>query len=62
MSFIQWVMTLLVYQQNSMPLRLVTILMALPRKNIDTFTKQLYTLGFDYDWSKMIKTSDPDFL
>ncbi len=30
-------------------------------KNIDTFTKQLYTLGFDYDWSKMIKTSDPDF-
>ena len=30
-------------------------------KNINTFTKQLYMLGFDYDWSKMIKTSDPDF-
>ncbi len=30
-------------------------------KNINTFTRQLYMLGFDYDWSKMIKTSDPDF-
>ena len=30
-------------------------------KNIETFTKQLKELGFDYDWSKMIKTSDPSF-
>ena len=29
--------------------------------NIKTFTKQLQELGFDYDWSKMIATSDPDF-
>ena len=29
--------------------------------NIKTFTKQLQELGFDYDWSKMIATSDPEF-
>ena len=31
------------------------------QKNIDTFSKQLKELGFDYDWSKMIATSDPKF-
>lgn len=31
------------------------------QKNIDTFTKQLKSLGFDYDWSKLIQTSDPKF-
>ncbi|MCQ2543178.1 MAG: leucine--tRNA ligase [Lachnospiraceae bacterium] len=31
------------------------------QKNIETFTKQLKELGFDYDWSKMIATSDPSF-
>ena len=31
------------------------------QKNIETFSKQLKELGFDYDWSKMIATSDPDF-
>lgn len=31
------------------------------QKNIATFSKQLRELGFDYDWSKMIATSDPDF-
>ena len=30
-------------------------------KNIQTFSKQLKELGFDYDWSKMIATSDPKF-
>ncbi|MCR4902176.1 MAG: leucine--tRNA ligase [Butyrivibrio sp.] len=30
-------------------------------KNIETFTGQLKELGFDYDWSKVIKTSDPSF-
>ena len=30
-------------------------------KNIETFTKQLKELGFDYDWSKCISTSDPKF-
>ena len=30
-------------------------------KNIETFSKQLKELGFDYDWSKMIATSDPEF-
>ena len=29
------------------------------QKNIETFSKQLRELGFDYDWSKMISTSDP---
>ena len=29
--------------------------------NIKTFTKQLKEIGFDYDWSKMVKTSDPEF-
>ena len=31
------------------------------QKNIDTFSGQLKELGFDYDWSKCIATSDPDF-
>ena len=30
-------------------------------KNIETFSKQLKELGFDYDWSKLIATSDPKF-
>ena len=30
-------------------------------KNIETFSKQLKELGFDYDWSKMTATSDPEF-
>ena len=31
------------------------------QENIKTFSKQLSELGFDYDWSKMIATSDPSF-
>ena len=31
------------------------------QKNIETFSRQLRELGFDYDWSKMIATSDPEF-
>ena len=30
-------------------------------ENIKTFSKQLKELGFDYDWSKMVATSDPSF-
>ena len=30
-------------------------------ENIKTFGKQLRELGFDYDWSKMVATSDPKF-
>ncbi len=30
-------------------------------KNIEAFTHQLKELGFDYDWNKMISTSDPKF-
>ncbi len=29
--------------------------------NIETFTEQLKSIGFDYDWSRVIKTSDPKF-
>ena len=29
--------------------------------NIETFSKQLKELGFDYDWSKMVATSNPDY-
>ena len=31
------------------------------QKNIETFSRQLRELGFDYDWTKMIATSDPDY-
>ena len=31
------------------------------QKNIATFSKQLKELGFDYDWSKLTATSDPEF-
>ena len=31
------------------------------QKNIETFTGQLKELGFDYDWSKVIATSDPKY-
>ena len=30
-------------------------------KNIETFTKQLKELGFDYDWDKCVVTSDPSY-
>lgn len=30
-------------------------------KNIKTFSKQLGEIGFDYDWSKCVATSDPKF-
>ena len=30
-------------------------------KNIETFSKQLKELGFDYDWDRVIATSDPKF-
>ncbi len=30
-------------------------------KNIESFSKQLKELGFDYDWSRVIATSDPSF-
>ena len=30
-------------------------------ENIETFSKQLKELGFDYDWDRVIATSDPDF-
>ena len=30
-------------------------------ENIKTFTHQLKELGFDYDWDKMVSTSDPGF-
>ncbi len=31
------------------------------QENIKTFSAQLKELGFDYDWSKMLCTSDPSF-
>ena len=31
------------------------------QKNIQTFSKQLKELGFDYDWSKVLATSDASF-
>ena len=31
------------------------------QENIKTFSKQLKELGFDYDWTKLIATSDPKF-
>lgn len=31
------------------------------KKNIDHFIEQLKSLGFSYDWDKMVSTSDPDF-
>ena len=31
------------------------------QENIKTFSKQLKELGFDYDWNKVIATSDPSF-
>ena len=31
------------------------------QENIKTFTAQLKELGFDYDWSKVIATSDPGY-
>ena len=30
-------------------------------RNIETFSKQLIELGFDYDWDRVISTSDPSY-
>ena len=31
------------------------------QKNIETFGEQLRSIGFDYDWSKTVQTSDPAY-
>ena len=31
------------------------------QKNIEYFTSQLKSLGFSYDWSKVVSTSDPEY-
>ena len=31
------------------------------RKNIQTFKRQIKSLGFSYDWSKELNTSSPDY-
>lgn len=31
------------------------------KKNTDTFRKQLKSLGFSFDWSREVNTSDPDY-
>ena len=31
------------------------------RKNIDTYRRQLSSLGFSYDWDREFATSDPEY-
>ena len=31
------------------------------RKNIDTFRKQIKSLGFSYDWDREVNTTDPGY-
>lgn len=31
------------------------------QQNVETFTTQLKSIGFDYDWSKTLQTTDPKF-
>lgn len=31
------------------------------QRNIETFTEQLKAIGFDYDWDRVVQTSDPKF-
>ncbi len=31
------------------------------KKNIETFTKQLKSLGFSFDWSRQVTTTDPEY-
>ena len=31
------------------------------RKNIDTFRRQIKSLGFSYDWDREVNTTDPDY-
>jgi len=31
------------------------------RRNVDTFRRQIRRLGFSYDWSREVATSDPDY-
>ena len=49
------------FQQNSIAVKTGNNPNGFTEKNIETFTKQLKELGFDYDWSKTLATSDPKF-
>jgi len=34
---------------------------ATPRANIKTFRRQLKSLGFSYDWTREVNTTDPGY-
>ncbi len=61
MCFTQWDMIHLDFNLNNIFVQTGNNPNGFTQTNIKTFTKQLQELGFDYDWSKMIATSDPDF-
>ena len=61
MFYIQWFTILLDCQLNNMLFRRVYILRLPTKDNTERYRKQLDQIGFSYDWSREVQTSDPSY-
>ena len=57
----QWVMMHLVCRPNNMRLNMAVHPAVSTEKNIDNFRSQMDNIGFCFDWSREVRTSDPKY-
>ena len=62
MCCILWDMMLLVCLQSNMPFKQVFTLLQSTADNISRYREQLDKIGFSFDWSREVQTSDPELL
>ena len=58
---IRWAGTPSACPPSNTPSRPASIRARPPRQNIATFKRQIQSLGFSYDWSRELDTTDPDY-